>query len=196
MKCFHARRTGSAIAILVLLAFPRAPGRRGADAGAVAAGSTSADGPRRQHRRADHRRWRRVAGEQRGPDRRRWKFRILGSGDQVRFFAAGYQSARVESVKVTPDIAALVDIVLKPETAATAGEDVVEVVATAQKARESAQLVARQKADVVEDTIGAETFQKAPDSDAAEVVRVSPRSPSATTTSSSAASASATRPRC
>ena len=44
---------------------------------------------------------------------------------------------------------------LKPETAATAGEDVVEVVATAQKARESAQLVARQKADVVEDTIGA-----------------------------------------
>jgi hypothetical protein len=89
---------------------------------------------------------------------------------QVRFFAAGYQSARIEKVKVVPDQAALADVTLKPETEAAAGEDVVEVVADAQKATEAAQLVARQKADVVEDTIGAETFQKAPDSDAAEVV--------------------------
>lgn len=101
------------------------------------------------------------------------QFRIpIAPGEyQVRFFAAGYQSARIEKVKVIPGQTAIVDVVLKPETAAAVGEDVVEVVADAQKATEAAQLVARQQADVVEDTISAETFEKAPDSDAAEVVQ-------------------------
>lgn len=89
---------------------------------------------------------------------------------QVRFFAAGYQSARIERVKVVPGQVALVEVVLKPESEAALGEDVVEVVADAQKATEAAQLVARQKADTVQDTISAQTFQKAPDSSAAEVV--------------------------
>src|SRR5690606_38894826 len=54
------------------------------------------------------------------------QFRIpIAPGEYpVRFFGAGYQSARIEKVVVVPGEAALVEVVLLPEAEAAAGEDV------------------------------------------------------------------------
>lgn len=87
---------------------------------------------------------------------------------QLRFFAAQYQSARIERVVVETGKVAPGDATLRPE--GQAAVEVVEVVADAAKAAEATQILKRQKADVVEDNIGAETIKKTPDSDAAEVV--------------------------
>jgi len=86
----------------------------------------------------------------------------------IRFFAPLYQGARVTNVVVVANQVATADAALAPE-----GEEkmqVVEVVAAANKAAEETQLVKRKNAAVVSDTISAEQFKKAPDSDAAEVV--------------------------
>jgi hypothetical protein len=88
---------------------------------------------------------------------------------QVRVFAPGYTGARLTDVEVSEGKPATVEVALK--SGQDAGVDVVEVVAKAKQSTEAAQILVRQKADVVVDTIGAETFEKAPDSNAAEVVQ-------------------------
>ncbi len=99
----------------------------------------------------------------------RFRFVLPPGTYEIRVFAPGYTGARLTDVRVEAGQPAEVDVALAPS--AEAGVDVVEVVAKAKRSTEEAQILARQKADVVVDTIGAETFEKAPDSNAAEVVQ-------------------------
>jgi len=111
-----------------------------------------------------------------GTDRRtrtdidgQFRFAVPPGKYEVRVFAPGYTGARLTDVQVAAGAPAKVDVALKPS--AEAAIDVVEVVAKAKQSTAAAQILVRQKADVVVDTIGAETFAKAPDSNAAEVVQ-------------------------
>lgn len=88
---------------------------------------------------------------------------------QVRFFAALYQGARFDDVKVVAGQKSTVDAALAPEGKG-AGVETVEVVAKADKQAESIQLIERKNAAVVSDNIGAQTIKESPDSNAAEVV--------------------------
>ncbi len=86
----------------------------------------------------------------------------------VRFFAPLYQGARIEKVVVKANETTKVST---PLSAAVAGVEVVEVVAKAKKASEQTQILKRQKAETIQDNIGAETIAKTPDSDAGEIVQ-------------------------
>ncbi len=90
----------------------------------------------------------------------------------LRVFAPSYQNVRLRNVTVQPDKVTHADASLSP--AGQAGIDVVEVVAQADRATETAQLLKRKKAAVVSDTISAETVAKSPDSTAAEIVQRAP----------------------
>lgn len=95
-------------------------------------------------------------------------FKVPPGEYEVRVFAPGYQSARITKITVKPNQTTLADTTLAPE--GQAGVEVVEVVARADKAVEATQILTRQKADSVQETISAEQIKKSPDSDAAEVV--------------------------
>jgi len=98
----------------------------------------------------------------------RFTFKAAPGTYQVRIYAPGYQSARITNVNVEAGKTTLADTTLSPE--GEAGVEVVEVVARADRAAEATQILARQKASTVQETISAETIKKSPDSDAAEVV--------------------------
>jgi len=98
----------------------------------------------------------------------RFTFKVAPGSYQVRIYAPGYQSARITNINVQPGKTTLADTTLSPE--GEAGVEVVEVVAQADKAAEATQILARQRADTVQETISAETIKTSPDSDAAEVV--------------------------
>ncbi len=87
---------------------------------------------------------------------------------QVRFFAPLYQGARIQSVVIKPNQVTKQDVSL---AAAKGNVEVVEVVAQANKAAEATQLIQRKKANVVSETVSAETIKKTPDADAAKVVQ-------------------------
>ena len=98
----------------------------------------------------------------------KFSFKVPPGEYEVRVFAPGYQSARITKITVKPSQTTLADTTLSPE--GQAGVEVVEVVAQANRAAEATQLLTRQKAEAVQETISAETIKKSPDSDAAEVV--------------------------
>lgn len=98
----------------------------------------------------------------------KFSFKVPPGEYQVRVFAPGYQSARITKINVKPNQTTLADTTLSPE--GQAGVEVVEVVAHADRAAEATQILTRQKADSVQETISAEQIKKSPDSDAAEVV--------------------------
>ncbi len=88
---------------------------------------------------------------------------------ELRLFAPLYQGTRLRNVVVVAGKVARADASLKPE--GEAGVETVEVVAEAAKAAEATQLLQRKQAPVVSDNISAQTIEKSPDSDAAEVVQ-------------------------
>jgi hypothetical protein len=98
----------------------------------------------------------------------KFSFKVPAGEYEVRVFAPGYQGARITKITVKPGQTTLADTTLSPE--GQPGVEVVEVVAQANKAAEATQILTRQKADTVQETISAETIKKSPDSDAAEVV--------------------------
>ena len=121
-----------------------------------------------------------------------YRFKLPPGTYDLRFFAAGYQAARVTGVKVEAGKAETANTALSP-SAAGAGVEVVEVVAQANRAAEATQLVERKNADVVEDTISAEASPRRPIRMPARSSSASRRSRSGTTsTSTCAVSASAT----
>ncbi|MBM4267481.1 MAG: hypothetical protein FJ144_12855 [Deltaproteobacteria bacterium] len=103
---------------------------------------------------------------------------VLAGTYELRVSLDGFQTQRITDVRAIPNEAADVRVAMVPADAAAqmpasgapGGVETIEVVATASKAAESAALVERQVADVVEDTISAETFQRAPDSNVGEIV--------------------------
>ena len=95
-------------------------------------------------------------------------FKVPPGEYQVRIFAPGYQGARITKITVKPGQTTLADTTLSPE--GQPGVEVVEVVAQANRAAEATQILTRQKAGTVQETISAETIKKSPVSDAAEVV--------------------------
>jgi TonB-dependent receptor len=95
---------------------------------------------------------------------------------ELRIFAPGFVGLRVQGVVVKPGRAAKADATLTP--AGQGNVETVEVVAQANRASETAQLLKRQRSPVVSDTISAEAIAKSPDSNAADVVE---RTPSVTT---------------
>ncbi|HUI24590.1 MAG TPA: TonB-dependent receptor [Candidatus Kryptonia bacterium] len=88
---------------------------------------------------------------------------------ELRIFAPLYTGTRLTNVVVNVGGVANADANLAPE--GQAGIEVVEVVAQADKAAESTQLLQRKKSAVVSDNIAAETIAKSPDKNAAEVVK-------------------------
>jgi len=98
----------------------------------------------------------------------KFRFKVPIGEYQVRIFAPGYQGARITNINVKAGQVTLADTTLSPE--GEAGVEVVEVVAQANRAAEATQILTRQKADTVQETISAEVIKKSPDSDAAEVV--------------------------
>ena len=98
----------------------------------------------------------------------KFSFKVPPGDYEVRIFAPGYQGARITKITVKPNQTTLADTTLAPE--GQAGVEVVEVVARADRAAEATQILTRQKAEAVQETISAETIAKSPDSDAAEVV--------------------------
>ena len=98
----------------------------------------------------------------------KFSFKVPVGQYEVRIFAPGYQGARITNIEVKPSQTTLADTTLSPE--GEAGVEVVEVVAKASKAAEATQILTRQKAQTVQETISAEVIKKSPDSDAAEVV--------------------------
>jgi hypothetical protein len=103
----------------------------------------------------------------------RYTIKIAPGTYQVRIFAPGYQSARLEQVVVTAGGVAKADAAL-PAATGKAAVEVVEVVARADKSSEATQLVQRKAAPVVSETISAKAIKKAPGSDAADVVQRAP----------------------
>jgi hypothetical protein len=93
---------------------------------------------------------------------------------QLRLFAPLYRGACLQNVTVKANQVTKVDVALAPE--GQPGVQVVEVIAQADKAAESTQLIERKKAAVVSHNIAAETIAKSPDRTAAEVVKRVPRS--------------------
>ncbi len=87
---------------------------------------------------------------------------------QVRFFAPLFQGVRIQNVVIKPNQVTKQDVSL---AASKANVEVVEVIAQANKAAEATQLARRKKADVVSETVSAETIKKTPDADAAKVVQ-------------------------
>ncbi len=102
----------------------------------------------------------------------KYTIKIAPGTYELRVFAPLYQGTRLQNVVVRPNQVTKADASLKPQ--GEAGVEVVEVVAQASKAAETTQLIQRQKADTVEDTIGAQEIASSPDSDAAEVVERMP----------------------
>ncbi len=90
---------------------------------------------------------------------------------EVRVFAAGMQSMRLQGVLVKPGAVSTADAAL---ASSGAGGLVVEVVAPAKKATEAAQLAQRKASAVVSDTISAETMKKSAGSSASDVVKRAP----------------------
>lgn len=87
---------------------------------------------------------------------------------QLRIFAPLYDGARLQNVVVEANKTVKVTASLKPQ--GESAMETVEVVAAASKAAEATQLMKRRESNVVQDNVGAQTIQKSPDSDAAEVV--------------------------
>lgn len=98
----------------------------------------------------------------------KFSFKVPVGDYEIRVFAPGFQGARITKITVKAGQTTLADTTLAPE--GEAGVEVVEVVAQANRAAEATQLLTRQKADTVQETISAEVIKKSPDSDAAEVV--------------------------
>jgi len=102
----------------------------------------------------------------------KYVFKVPEGTYQIRIFAAGYQAVRLQAVTVVAGQVSKADAAL---AASGPGSGlVVEVTAQANKAAEATQLLKRQKAAVVSDTISAETIKKAPGSLAADVVTRAP----------------------
>lgn len=99
----------------------------------------------------------------------RFTVKLVPGTYELRIFAPLYQGTRLQNVRVIGNQVTSVSANLKPE--GKAAEQVVEVVARADRAAEATQLLQRKNADVVSDNIGAQTIQKSPDSDAGEVVQ-------------------------
>jgi outer membrane receptor protein involved in Fe transport len=87
---------------------------------------------------------------------------------EIRIFAGGFQAVRVQSVTVEAGRVAKADATLA--AAGKAAGLVVEVTAQAKASNEATQLLKRQKAVEVRDTISAEQIKKSPGSDAKDVV--------------------------
>jgi len=88
---------------------------------------------------------------------------------QLRVFAPLYDGARLQNVVVEANKVTKVTATLKAQ--GEAAMETVEVVAAASKAAESTQLMKRKQSAVVSETIAAQTIEKSPDSDAAEIVQ-------------------------
>jgi hypothetical protein len=88
---------------------------------------------------------------------------------ELRIFAPLYQGTRLQNVVVKAGQVTHAPANLKPQ--GEAAVETVEVVAEAKKAAEATQLVQRQKAAVVSDTISAQQIAKSPDTKASEIVR-------------------------
>jgi TonB-dependent receptor-like protein/carboxypeptidase family protein len=91
---------------------------------------------------------------------------------ELRFFAPYYRGVRLPDIVVKPGQVLRADAAL--ESAGAAGIQVVEVVAPAKKAAESAQIAKRKEAAEVSDTISRETMQKTTGSEASDVVQRAP----------------------
>jgi len=91
---------------------------------------------------------------------------------ELRVFAPLYQGARLQNVVVKAGQVTTGDAALSPQ--GQAGVEVVEVVAQADKAAETTQLVERKKSAVVSDNISAETIKKSTDSNVGEIVQRAP----------------------
>jgi len=87
---------------------------------------------------------------------------------ELRISAPLYQPVRLQGVKVKGNQVTKQSVSLG---AATANVEVVEVVAKANKAAESVQLLERKKSAVVSETVSAETIKKTPDKDVASIVK-------------------------
>lgn len=88
---------------------------------------------------------------------------------ELRIFAPLYGGARLQNVVVEPNKIVKVSASLKPQ--GEAAVQTVEVVAEASKAAAATQLLKRKQAAVVSETVAAQTIEKSPDSDAAEIVQ-------------------------
>ena len=99
----------------------------------------------------------------------KYKLQLPAGTYQLRIFAPLYRGTRLQNVVVRAAQVTQSDATLAPEGAAAV--EVVEVVAQADKATEAAQLLQRQKSAVVEDNISAQSIQKSPDKNAADVVK-------------------------
>lgn len=89
---------------------------------------------------------------------------------ELRVFAPLYQGTRLRDVRVTAGATTRADARLTPE-AKKSEIEVIEVVAEARQADEATQILQRQHAAVVSDTISAQMIKKSPDTDAAEIVQ-------------------------
>jgi outer membrane receptor protein involved in Fe transport len=89
---------------------------------------------------------------------------------ELRVFAPLYGSRRIRDVRVETSQETRADAELKPEVESR-GIEVIEVVAEVRQADEATQMLQRQRAAVVSDTISAQLIRKSPDSDAAEIVQ-------------------------
>ena len=98
----------------------------------------------------------------------KFSFKVPVGDYEIRVFAPGFQGARITKITVKAGQTTLADTTLAPE--GEAGVEVVEVVAQANRAAEATQILTRQKASTVQETISAEVIRTSPDSDAAEVV--------------------------
>ena len=103
----------------------------------------------------------------------RYTVKLPAGTYELRVFAPEYQGARLERMNVLANGVTRGDASLNP-LSDQAGVETVEVVAQASKAAESTQLLKRQRANVVEDNISAESIKKSPDSNAGEVVTRAP----------------------
>jgi hypothetical protein len=101
-----------------------------------------------------------------------YQIKVPPGTHEVRFFAAGYQGARLQKVTIKPNEVTKLDTALA--TAGQAGVDVVEVTAQADRATEATQLLKRKEAPVVTDNISAETIKKTPGSAASDVAKRAP----------------------
>jgi len=91
---------------------------------------------------------------------------------ELRIFAPLYQGTRLQNLVVKAGQVTRGDAALSPQ--GKAGVEVVEVVAQADKAAETTQLIERKKSAVVSETISAETVKKSTDSNVGEIVQRAP----------------------
>jgi hypothetical protein len=102
----------------------------------------------------------------------RYAVRAAPGRYELRIFAPGYRSARLDDVVVEEGKTTPVDASLEP--LGTAGVEIIEVVGQAAASTEATQLLFRKMASVVSDTISAEMMKKTPGSAAADLVKRAP----------------------